>query len=212
MKFVLALLGAALAADPCDENEDGTAYLDTPADCEAPECTGTDDLEGCTPVDCTTADDVPHEGCNQIDCTDSAILPYDGCKVAACDEDDDDETKYDDESPYKGCAIPECGDDDKHENCVEAETVYCAFEADAAPAYVKDDPAGCVDPCSADREEDDKPDECTSGSSTGLIIVLVLAAVGGLAGAFYCKHQKKACFKEKPEGGKFESLTGAYRI
>jgi len=66
--------------------------------------------------------------------------------------------------------------------------------------------------CDDDADDDDKtckivaaPEE--AGGSTGLIVVLVLAAVGGLAGAFYCKQNKKACFAEKTEeGGAFESL------
>ena len=67
-----------------------------------------------------------------------------------------------------------------------------------------------MDPASVACSEDMTPDGCNEGgSSTGLIIVLVLAAVGGLAGTFYCKQNKKACFAEKAEGGKFESLIWA---
>ena len=206
MKFVLALLGSALAGE-CAWDDTDEIYVDAD-DCTLPSCDG--DLEtphkGCEPEDCTGKDE-PYEGCADIDCTTGPKVPYDGCNQLACEEDDEDATKYDKEEPYDGCEIPACVADDTHTNCVEAETVYCAFDTEAgAPAFVKDDPAGCVDPCDADRDADDLPAECAGGSSTGLIIVLVLAAVGGLAGAFYCKHQKKACFKEKPEGGKFESL------
>ena len=201
MKFVLALLGSALAGE-CEWDDTEEIYVDAD-DCTLPSCDG--DLEtphkGCEPEDCT-AKDTPYEGCADVVCT-ADKTPYDGCTAAECVADDDGE-KYDDEKPYKGCVMPECDGDDDLEGCVEAETVYCEFDEEkGAPAFVEAD--GCVDPCK-DREEDDLPAECAGGSSTGLIIVLVLAAVGGLAGAFYCKHQKKACFKEKPEGGKFESL------
>ena len=205
MKFVLALLGSALAGE-CAWDDTDEIYVDAD-DCTLPSCDG--DLEtphkGCEPEDCTDKD-TPYEGCADVVCTDKKT-PYDGCTAAPCELDSDGK-KYDDEKPYEGCEIPECaGKDDDPENCVEAETVYCAFDTEkGGKEFIADDPAGCVDPCDADRDEDDMPAECAEGSSTGLIIVLVLAAVGGLAGAFYCKHQKKACFKEKPEGGKFESL------
>merc|ERR1711981_1130770 len=190
MKFVLALLAVAMAADECDYDGDKKEYKDTPADCEVPSCDG--DLktpkEGCTPEECTTDKKTPYEGCKNATCTDKEA-PYKGCEPAECELDGD---KYDKEDPYEGCTIPSC----KGKEYVEAD--------DEGKNCVPNDP-GCGDPCK-DRDDDDLPEFCAGGSNTGLIIVLALAAVGGLAGAFYCKHQKKACFKEKPEGGKFESL------
>jgi len=203
MKFVLALLGAALAGE-CEWDDTAKEYKSE--DCTVPACDSAidDPHEGCTPADCTDKD-TPYKGCEDIPCDTAKDSPYDGCVVGGCEENDD-KDEYETDKPYEGCVIPVCdGDDDKHKNCVEVETVYCEFDTEkGGKEFIAE--GDCVDPCDADRDEDDMPAECAEGSSTGLIIVLVLAAVGGLAGAFYCKHQKKACFKEKPEGGKFESL------
>merc|ERR1712097_4631 len=119
MKFVLALLGSALAGE-CEWDDTEEIYVDAD-DCTLPSCDG--DLE------------TPHKGCEPEDCT-AKDTPYEGCTAAECVADDDGE-KYDDEKPYKGCVMPECDGDDDLEGCVEAETVYCEFDEEkGAPAFV----------------------------------------------------------------------------
>lgn len=51
---------------------------------------------------------------------------------------------------------------------------------------------------------DDLADDVEDAAEDGgmvLPIVLVLAALGGLGGAFYCHKEKKACFSKSDEGG-----------
>merc|ERR1719473_832464 len=66
-------------------------------------------------------------------------------------------------------------------------------EADAEPCEGED----CEEPAC-------EGEECDAGEGNpGLIIVLVVAALGGVGGAVYCKMNNKACFapKEAAEGG-----------
>merc|ERR1712110_1268403 len=208
MKFVLALLAVAAATD-CTGVEDDKLV---PDGCDELDCTDKDKpYKGCKDIPCTDSADkpleTPYKGCKADTCT-KKDKPYKGCEVPECKLDD---KEYDKDDPYEGCTIPSCKGaeyveaDDEGKNCVPNDPGYCDWDEEAGTFKVDEPKKGCADPCK-DREEDDKPEYCNTGSNTGLIIVLVLAAVGGLAGAFYCKHQKKACFKEKPEGGKFESL------
>merc|ERR1719199_2071257 len=94
-------------------------------------------------------------------------------------------------------AVEDENADDAAEECDEESEAF--LEAvEAAAAEVDDECEG--DDCPTGEEE---------AGSAALPIILVLAAIGGLAGAFYCHKNNKACFAKKdaaPEGGFKESL------
>jgi hypothetical protein len=112
--------------------------------------------------------------------------------VAAEDPDCTDEANAAEEFATDECKAA-CGDD------------LAATDVEGCPAY--DDGTG-------DDDDDNEPSgdvpegDAEEAGSAALPIILVLAAIGGLAGAFYCHKTKKACFapKDGGEGGAKESL------
>ena len=223
MKFLTltALLAVAKADDTCTSGD---------ADCE---CDTTDDSK-CLTVGaaCTVGE---HSACVDDKIVASAVVGAcaNGDADCECDGDncltvgtacaDGDHAQCVDDVIVASEDEPEVGDDcekgadncecdENDENCkiVAAETT----PEDGDACEEGDD--NCVCTCDGEEcdEEDEDDKECKivlpeeAGGSTGLIVVLVLAAVGGLAGAFYCKQNKKACFADKAdqEGGYKETL------
>lgn len=96
--------------------------------------------------------------------------------VAAGSSDDDDKKEGD--KCEDGDELCECEDDDCKIHIEEGKEC----EKGSLNCHCDSDGKNCV----LERPDDD-PTKSTGGGNTGLIVVLVLAAVGGIAGAFYCK-------------------------
>ena len=105
------------------------------------------------------------------------------------------------------CADVDCEDDANAENdcCVEEE------EEDACAEVDCEDEANAENDCCAEEEDNSETEGGEEEAGSAVVpIILVLAAIGGLAGTFYCHKTKKACFAPKDgaggEGGHKETL------